>query len=228
MRSAAPPAAVPAGPPGDPASARTADAARRRPVPSPTEPPPPAPADTRRPADKVIQQHRLAHARVPADHEHLALPRQDRLDEPVENAAFPAPAVSPVARPPRRARALTWPPDHWLHKSTRRVPDRRREKFVAFRARLLVYGCWWREATTSAFHCGTIRAPRTVVGGSRAAVPVSRHHLRWRLHGGRGGPGRRVDRGLGCWRRVRRTRRAGPARRRYGAWPPDAVRDFAA
>src|SRR3979411_2394790 len=46
----------------------------------------------RRMLDRVVQQRRLAHARLAPHHQHPALTRPDSIDEPVEHVAFAAPS----------------------------------------------------------------------------------------------------------------------------------------
>jgi hypothetical protein len=48
-----------------------------------------------RPFGQIIQQHRLAHARIAAHHQHPALTRPDRVNQPVEHAAFAVPVGQP-------------------------------------------------------------------------------------------------------------------------------------
>jgi hypothetical protein len=43
------------------------------------------------PPDQVVQQHGLAHAGLPAQHQHLALAGPDRVHEPVQQPAFAVP-----------------------------------------------------------------------------------------------------------------------------------------
>jgi hypothetical protein len=56
-----------------------------------------------RPFGQIIEQHRLAHARIAAYHQHPALPRPDRVDQPVEHVAF----AVPVGQPRRSHRAAS-------------------------------------------------------------------------------------------------------------------------
>jgi pimeloyl-ACP methyl ester carboxylesterase len=63
--------------------------------------PHPAP-QTRRPPGQVIQQYRLAHARVPAHHQGPALTGPDRADQPIQRVPFAEPVHDPrrAVRPP--------------------------------------------------------------------------------------------------------------------------------
>jgi hypothetical protein len=60
--------------------------------PNPDSPRHPASA---RPVRQVVQQHRLAHARIAAHHQHPALTGPDRVDQPVEHVTFAVPVGQP-------------------------------------------------------------------------------------------------------------------------------------
>jgi hypothetical protein len=44
-----------------------------------------------RPTGQVVQQHGLAHAGIPAQHQHFALAGPDRVHEPVQQTALAVP-----------------------------------------------------------------------------------------------------------------------------------------
>jgi len=54
---------------------------------------------TRRLLDEILQQRRLAHARIASHHQDAALTRANIVDEPVEHVAFATPARQLPARP---------------------------------------------------------------------------------------------------------------------------------
>ena len=60
-----------------------------------------------RPFGQVVQQHRLAHARVAAHHQHPALAGPDRVDQPVQHVAL-AVAVGQPRRTTRPLRCRVW------------------------------------------------------------------------------------------------------------------------